>query len=102
MYPERPWQTRAAPSWSWWISVLRNLAGVNPIPQPPHGILLAFGRRTGYPVLQSKSFNRAGEPIVTTPHDAVECFLGTGMDALVLGPYVMVKGPDGELSQVAD
>ncbi|MBI3032151.1 carbamoyltransferase [Candidatus Woesearchaeota archaeon] len=50
-----------------------------------------FGDKTGVPVLINTSFNRSGEPIVCEPHDAVECFLGTEMDVLVIGKYVVDK-----------
>ncbi len=44
---------------------------------------------TGCPVLVNTSFNVRGEPIVCTPQDAYRCFLGTDMDALVLGDVVL-------------
>jgi carbamoyltransferase len=37
------------------------------------------------------SFNVQGEPIVTTPRDAVRCFFGSGLDALVIGRYIVKK-----------
>ncbi len=43
-----------------------------------------FGKLTGVPILLNTSFNE-NEPIVTTPQDAVECFVKTRMDLLVLG-----------------
>jgi carbamoyltransferase len=54
-------------------------------------LLRAFERRTGCPVLVNTSFNVRGEPIVCTPQDAYRCFLATGMDALVLGDFVLYK-----------
>ncbi len=56
-----------------------------------HALLTAFAARTGVPVLLNTSFNVRGEPIVCTPEDAVRCFLGTAMDALVLGDLVCWK-----------
>jgi carbamoyltransferase len=47
-------------------------------------LLEAFGRKTGMPVLLNTSFN-VQEPIVCTPDDAVQCFLRTQVDWLVLG-----------------
>jgi carbamoyltransferase len=47
-------------------------------------LLEAFGRKTGVPVLLNTSFN-VQEPIVCTPDDAVQCFLRTQVDWLVLG-----------------
>ncbi|MCO4773863.1 MAG: carbamoyltransferase, partial [Deltaproteobacteria bacterium] len=54
-----------------------------------HAILSAFHRRTGMPSLVNTSFNRHGEPIVCTPADAVDTFLGAGLDALILGPLLV-------------
>jgi carbamoyltransferase len=51
-------------------------------------LLLAFEKRTGLPILLNTSFNRRGEPIVETPSDAIDSFLGLGLDALYLqGQY---------------
>jgi hypothetical protein len=54
-------------------------------------LLKTFFRRTGCPVLVNTSFNVRGEPIVCTPEDAYRCFLGTEMDALVMGDVVLLK-----------
>jgi carbamoyltransferase len=54
-------------------------------------LLRAFRQRTGCPVLVNTSFNVRGEPIVCTPEDAYRCFLGTEMDALVVGNFVLLK-----------
>jgi carbamoyltransferase len=48
-------------------------------------------KRNGVPVLLNTSFNIRGDTIVRTPEDAVKCFLGTGMDALAIGPYLLRK-----------
>ena len=56
-----------------------------------HGLLEAFDRLTGCPVLVNTSFNVRGEPIVCTPEDAYRCFLATDMDALVLEDIVVAK-----------
>ena len=55
------------------------------------GLLEAFERLTGCPVLVNTSFNVRGEPIVCTPEDAYRCFLATDMDALVLEDIVIAK-----------
>jgi carbamoyltransferase len=47
-------------------------------------LLVAFERRTGLPLLLNTSFNRRGEPIVETPSDAMDSFLGLGLDGLYL------------------
>jgi len=51
----------------------------------------AFERRAGTPVLINTSFNVRGEPIVCTPQNAIDCFLGTHMDLLAIGPFVVEK-----------
>ena len=56
-----------------------------------HRLLKAFDSLTGVPVLINTSFNVKGEPIVETPRDAVECFLSTGIDDLVLHDRVVSK-----------
>lgn len=48
----------------------------------------AFEKQTGVPVLLNTSFND-NEPIVNTPDEAINCFLRTKMDTLVLGPYLV-------------
>jgi carbamoyltransferase len=50
-----------------------------------------FAERTGVPVLLNTSFNDNGEPIVESPDDAVRCFLGTDIDALLLDDVLLVK-----------
>jgi hypothetical protein len=55
-------------------------------------LIEAFGQATGVPVLLNTSFNLKGEPIVNTPREAYDTFARSGMDALVLGDYVVEKG----------
>lgn len=50
-----------------------------------------FGKRTGVPVVMNTSFNLRGEPIVCTPTDAIRTFFSSGMDALVLGSFLVEK-----------
>jgi carbamoyltransferase len=56
-----------------------------------HRLLTEFEALTGVPVLINTSFNVKGEPIVETPRDAVECFLSTGIDHLVLHDTIISK-----------
>lgn len=49
-------------------------------------LIKAFSDRTGVPMLLNTSLNE-NEPIVRTPTEAIQCFLRTGMDVLVLGSY---------------
>ena len=51
-----------------------------------YGVIEAFGRLTGVPVLLNTSFNRQ-EPIVENPWHAVSCYLRTNIDVLVIGNY---------------
>ena len=53
-------------------------------------LIRAFARRTGVPVLLNTSFNE-NEPIVHRPEQALDCFLRTRMDVLVLGGRAVVK-----------
>jgi len=54
-----------------------------------HALLSAFEAETGCGMLINTSFNVRGEPIVCTPEDAYRCFMGTEMDVLSLGPFVL-------------
>jgi carbamoyltransferase len=54
-------------------------------------LLKAFEAKTGCPVLINTSFNVRGEPLVCTPDDAYRCFMATGMDALVIEDFVLLK-----------
>ncbi len=56
-----------------------------------YDLLKAFEKRTGCPVIINTSFNVRGEPIVESPKDAINCFLHTQMDYLVLGNCVLAK-----------
>jgi len=61
-------------------------------------LLREFERITGVPVLLNTSFNE-NEPIVHRPEEALDCFLRTGMDALVLGDIRIEKGPQATTVQ---
>ncbi len=56
-----------------------------------HGLLSAFERRTGVPVLLNTSFNVKGEPIVCTARDVLRTFWSTGLDVLAVGDYLVRK-----------
>ncbi|HET9210253.1 MAG TPA: carbamoyltransferase C-terminal domain-containing protein [Thermoanaerobaculia bacterium] len=53
-------------------------------------LISAFERRTGVPMVLNTSFNE-NEPIVNTPAEALDCFLRTRMDRLVLGDVVLTR-----------
>jgi carbamoyltransferase len=50
-----------------------------------------FEKISGVPVVINTSFNVRGEPIVCSPEDAIKCFLGTGIDYLALGNFLVSK-----------
>jgi carbamoyltransferase len=54
-------------------------------------LISEFGRRTGVPVVMNTSFNLRGEPIVNSPTDAIRTFFSSGMDALVIGSFLVEK-----------
>jgi carbamoyltransferase len=56
-----------------------------------HELLLEFKKLTGCGILVNTSFNVRDEPIVCTPLDAWQCFMGTEMDVLVIGNLLFVK-----------
>ncbi|RLF35588.1 MAG: hypothetical protein DRN08_02810 [Thermoplasmata archaeon] len=53
-------------------------------------LIKEFDRLTGVPVVLNTSFNE-NEPIVCTPDEALDCFLRTKMDVLVLGNFIISK-----------
>jgi carbamoyltransferase len=55
-------------------------------------LLKAFEKVTGVPVLLNTSFNE-NEPIVLRPEEALDCFLRTRMDVLVLGGFTVERIP---------
>ncbi|APR99995.1 carbamoyltransferase [Pajaroellobacter abortibovis] len=56
-----------------------------------YALLQAFYKITECPILVNTSFNVRGEPIVCTPQDAFHCFMGTELDALVIGNSILLK-----------
>lgn len=58
-----------------------------------HDLLREFESLTGHPVLINTSFNLNGEPMVNSPEDALRTFHTCGMDALVLGNFLLTKVP---------
>ena len=56
-----------------------------------YDLILKFKEKTGCPVIVNTSFNVRGEPIVNTPADAFNCFMGTELDFLVIGNCVLDK-----------
>jgi carbamoyltransferase len=56
-----------------------------------HRLLTCFYKRTGVPLLVNTSFNVMGKPIVHSPLDAITVFYTSGLTALAIGPYLIVK-----------
>ena len=56
-----------------------------------HQMLTKFNDKYDCPVIVNTSFNVRGEPIVCTPEDAYLCFMGTEMDYLIMGNYLLNK-----------
>jgi len=56
-----------------------------------------FKEKTNCPVIVNTSFNVRGEPIVNTPKDAFNCFMGTELDILVIGNCYLEKNKQDEV-----
>ena len=63
------------------------------------GVIEAFRRLTGVPLVLNTSFNVAGKPIVERPRDAVACFETTDIDVLLIGDWVLSKCPLDEFEK---
>jgi carbamoyltransferase len=56
-----------------------------------YNLIKKFKEITNCPVVVNTSFNIRGEPIVNTPEDAFNCFMGTELDKLVIGNFILEK-----------
>ena len=56
-----------------------------------YDLIKEFKKKTGCPILVNTSFNVRGEPIVNTPSDTFNCFMGTDLDYLVIGNCILDK-----------
>ena len=56
-----------------------------------HDLISKFKEKTGCPVIINTSFNVRGEPIVNSPTNAFNCFMGTDLDYLVIGNCILDK-----------
>ena len=59
--------------------------------KPYYDLICKFKKKTGCPVIVNTSFNVRGEPIVNTPTDAFNCFMGTELDYLIIGNCILDK-----------
>lgn len=90
VYPVRPEKRAEIPAVTH-VDGSGRLQSVSPQTNPRYYRLIeAFRARTGVPVLLNTSFNE-NEPIVMRPGEALDCFLRTDMDVLVMGTHVLEK-----------
>jgi carbamoyltransferase len=59
-----------------------------------YNLIKKFDQATGVPVLLNTSYNLRGEPMVTTPQEALNTFAASDIDQLVMGPFLVTK-PEG-------
>ena len=64
--------------------------------KPYYDLISKFKEKTGCPVIVNTSFNVRGEPIVNTPTDAFNCFMGTELDYLVIGNCILDKNKQNQ------
>ena len=56
-----------------------------------YDLISKFKEKTSCPIIINTSFNVRGEPIVNSPYDAFKCFMGTDIDYLSIGNYILDK-----------
>jgi carbamoyltransferase len=56
-----------------------------------YDLITKFKEKTNCPMIVNTSFNIRGEPIVNSPNDAFNCFMGTDLDYLVIGNSILDK-----------
>jgi carbamoyltransferase len=90
VYPIREEKRRLVPAVTH-VDGTGRLQTVSRAANPRYWALIhAFERETGVPMVLNTSFNE-NEPIVNTPEEALDCFLRTRMDRLVLGDVVLAR-----------
>ena len=62
-----------------------------------HKVISKFKEKTGCPIVVNTSFNVRGEPIICSPTDAFNCFMGTELDLLAVGNYILYKEKQDKL-----
>ena len=92
VYPVRPDKRAIVPAITH-VDGSGRLQTVSPRSNPRYyNLIKAFSRISGVPMLLNTSFNE-NEPIVLTPAQALDCFLRTSMDVLVIGRHVVERAP---------
>lgn len=56
-----------------------------------YDLIKEFGKLSKIPMLINTSFNIRGEPIVCNPKDAYKCMMGTGIDYLIMGKFLIKR-----------
>lgn len=56
-----------------------------------HQMLVHLKQLTGSGMCVNTSFNRSNEPMAGSPRDAISIFFGSGLDALIMGPFLLIK-----------
>ena len=59
-------------------------------------VISKFRDKTGCPLVVNTSFNVRGEPIICTLTDAFKCFMGTELDILAIGNFLLLKEEQDE------
>ena len=59
--------------------------------KPIFQLLTEWNTKTNVPILLNTSFNVDGEPIIESPENALKTFMGTNIDTLVMGNYIITK-----------
>jgi len=92
VYPVRPDKRAAVPAITH-VDGSGRLQTVSQRSNPRYWKLIkAFERVSGVPMLLNTSFNE-NEPIVLRPEEALDCFLRTHMDVIVMGQHVLARAP---------
>ena len=65
-----------------------------------HALINKFFEKTGCPIVVNTSFNVRGEPIVCSPEDAFKCFMGSEIEVLAIGSYLLFKEEQSESLKV--
>jgi carbamoyltransferase len=64
-----------------------------------YNLISKFKEKTGCPILVNTSFNVRGEPIICSPTDAFKCFMGTELDVIAVGSYLLLKSEQDDSLQ---
>ena len=65
-----------------------------------HSLISKFYEITGIPILLNTSFNE-NEPVVCTPKEALNCFLRTNMDVIILNNFMIKRDPNRNISKTS-